>query len=333
MAGNSYRQYVRSEGYYGNDDKKILHIQFGELAPYNHLIMESLMAANEALAPYLIAPSISNARLKRAVEGTDQNGHAQQINVVEERPLTIYLNKQEIVTAMTIGDYPEYLAVGYLRNQGMLVPEDTITSIDYDEDVESVIVRTVRETNYEDKLKKKTRTSGCAVGTVFGDMMDGLEGMALPQVDLRTSWLYALAHTINTTPSLYLDTGAIHGSVLCRKAQPLVYMEDVGRHNAVDKIAGWMVMEGAGATDKILYTTGRLTSEMVIKTALMGIPVLASRSGFTAWGVEIARQVGLTLVGRMRGQRFMCLSGEDRLIRDADPASIKPDPKRSARKS
>ncbi len=272
---------------------------------------------------YKIAPSVEDPRLTRLVPGLDQNGDMQRISVVEERPLTIYLNKQEIVTAMTIGDHPEYLAVGYLRNQGMLLAQDKITGIDYDDEVEAVIVRTVRQTNYEEKLKKKTRTSGCAVGTVFGDMMEGLEGLTLPRAEARTSWLYALAHRINTTPSLYLEAGAIHGSVLCRQASPLVYMEDVGRHNAVDKIAGWMVMENETAADKILYTTGRLTSEMVIKTALMGIPVLASRSGFTAWGVEIAKQVGLTLIGRMRGRRFICLSGEERLVRDADPAEIK----------
>ncbi len=281
---------------------------------------------------YIISPDPRAGDLTRAVSGRDQNGVEQQINVVEERPLTIYLNKQEIVTAMTIGDYPEYLAVGYLRNQGMLVPDDEITGIDFDAEVESVVVRTVRKTDYEDKLKKKTRTSGCAVGTVFGDMMEGLEGVALPQAELRTSWLYALAHEINTTPSLYLQAGAIHGSVLCRQAAPLVYMEDVGRHNAVDKIAGWMVLEGATAADKILYTTGRLTSEMVIKTALMGIPVLASRSGFTAWGVEIARQTGLTLIGRMRGQRFICLSGEARLIRDMDPKLVQVEQKRDRRR-
>jgi len=286
------------------------------------------MSDSNADAAYLIAPNPKAARLTRAVSGQDHLGTMQQINVVEERPLTIYLNKQEIVTAMTIGDYPEFLAVGYLRNQGMLLPDDKITGIDFDEEVEAVIVRTVRETNYEDKLKKKTRTSGCAVGTVFGDMMEGLESMTLPEAEVRTSWLYALAHTINTTPSLYLEAGAIHGSVLCHQAKPLVYMEDVGRHNAVDKIAGWMVLEGADAADKILYTTGRLTSEMVIKTALMGIPVLVSRSGFTAWGVEIARQVGLTLIGRMRGQRFICLSGEERLVRDADPSAVKTDTKR-----
>jgi FdhD protein len=195
------------------------------------------------------------------------------------------------------------------------------------------VVRTEGQTTYEEKLKKRTRTSGCAVGTVFGDMMEGLEGVTLPEVEVRTSELYALAAQINRTPSLYLEAGAIHGTVLCQGARPLVYMEDVGRHNAVDKIAGWMLSEGVAAGDKLLYTTGRLTSEMVIKTAMMGIPVLASRSGFTAWGVEIAREVGLTLIGRMRGKRFVCLSGEDRLLRDADPESVAEEDGRHRRKS
>ncbi len=279
----------------------------------------------------LIQPDPDNPRLTRAVSGIDQNGTPCDIRVVEERPLTIYLNAQEIVTAMTIGDYPEYLAVGYLRNQGMLLPDDVITRVDYDDEIETVVVRTERRTDYEEKLKKKTRTSGCAVGTVFGDMMEGLEAVTLPQVELRTSWLYALAQQINTMPSLYLQAGAIHGSVLCHRDRPLVYMEDVGRHNAVDKIAGWMMMEGTTPADKILYTTGRLTSEMVIKTALMGIPVLASRSGFTAWGVEIARQVGLTVIGRMRGKRFICLSGEERLVRDADIDTVPDEPRKGHR--
>ena len=256
-----------------------------------------------------------------------------EIAVVEERPLTIFLNSQEIVTAMTIGDYPEYLALGFLRNQRMLRDEDEVTRVDYDEDLETVVVRTAVETSHEEKLKKKTRTSGCAVGTVFGDMMEGLEDVRLPRAEVRTSWLYALAHKINRTPSLYLEAGAIHGTVLCQQDRPLVYMEDVGRHNAVDKIAGWMLSEQAEAADKILYTTGRLTSEMVIKTAMMGIPVLASRSGFTAWGVEIAREVGLTLIGRMRGQRFICLSGEERLVRDMDPKDAPLEEKKHRRKS
>jgi len=280
-----------------------------------------------------LMPDPANPRLTRRIKGTDHTGAQATIAVVEERPLTIFLNGQEIVTAMTIGDYPEFLALGFLRNQGMLRADDEVTSVDYADDIETVVVRTVRRTSYEEKVKKKTRTSGCAMGTVFGDMMEGLEGLVLPAAELRTSWLYGLARQINMTPSLYLEAGAIHGSVLCRGDRPRVYMEDVGRHNAVDKIAGYMFHNKVPASDKILYTTGRLTSEMVIKTALMGIPVLASRSGFTAWGVEIAREVGLTLVGRLRGQRFVCLSGEERLVRDANPDHIPAEEKKHGRKS
>lgn len=268
---------------------------------------------------YLVAPDPADSRLTARVGGIDHTGAQVTVSVVTERPLTIYLNAQEIVTAMTIGDHPELLAIGFLRNQGMLGPEEEISGVDFEDELDVVVVRTARQTDYEDKLKKKTRTSGCAVGTVFGDMMEGLEGLVLPQSEVRTSWLYALAHRINRTPSLYLEAGAIHGTVLCHADQPLVYMEDVGRHNAVDKVAGWMFVNCADPADKILYTTGRLTSEMVLKTAHMGIPALVSRSGFTAWGVELARQLGMTLIGRMRGRRFVCLSGPERLVRDADP--------------
>jgi FdhD protein len=290
------------------------------------------LARDNELSNYLIAPDPTAVRLTRNVSGVDHTGAEVAINVVEERPLTIFLNRQEIVTAMTIGDYPAYLALGFLRNQGMLRPGEEITGVDYDEELETVVVRTKRATDYEDKMQRKTRTSGCAVGTVFGDMMEGLAEVSLPETPVRTSDLYALAAKINRTPSLYLEAGAIHGTVLCQGDRPLVYMEDVGRHNAVDKIAGWMLSEGVGADDKVLYTTGRLTSEMVIKTAMMGIPVLASRSGFTAWGVEIAQQVNLTLIGRMRGQRFTCLAGEGRLIRDADPTTVAEEPRKSGRK-
>jgi len=281
---------------------------------------------------YILAPDPMAARLTRAVTGRDQTGARTEINVVEERPLTIFLNAREIVTAMTIGDYPEYLALGFLRNQGMITDADAVLGVDYDEEAEAVVVRTDQRTRFEEKLEKKTRTSGCAVGTVFGDMMEGLEGLRLPAGDVKLSDLYALAGRINRTPSIYLSAGAIHGTVLCAGGRPLVYMEDVGRHNAVDKVAGWMFSEGVSPEGKLLYTTGRLTSEMVIKTALMGIPALVSRSGFTAWGVEIARQVGLTLVGRMRGQRFVCLSGEERLVWDMDPAQVPEEPRKSGRK-
>ena len=281
---------------------------------------------------YILAPDPYAARLTRAVTGRDQNGEITEINVVEERPLTIFLNAREIVTAMTIGDYPEYLALGFLRNQGMITDADKVLGVEYDEESEAVVVRTDQRTRFEDKLEKKTRTSGCAVGTVFGDMMEGLEGLKLPSGEVKLSDLYALSGKINRTPSIYLSAGAIHGTVLCEGGRPLVYMEDVGRHNAVDKVAGWMFSEGISPEGKLLYTTGRLTSEMVIKTALMGIHALVSRSGFTAWGVEIARQVGLTLVGRMRGHRFVCLSGDERLVWDADPASVPEEPRKSGRK-
>ena len=267
---------------------------------------------------YILQPKEELEGLTQLVNGFDQNGQACEINVVEEQPLTIFLNGQEIVTAMTIGDYPQYLALGFLKNQRMLSDGETVLGIDYDDELKTVVVRTDGQTIYEEKLKKKTRTSGCAVGTVFGDMMEGLDDLKLPNAEFRVSWLYELSNIINQTPSLYLKAGAIHGTVLCHQNEPLVYMEDVGRHNAVDKIAGWIYSHDKLVNDKALYTTGRLTSEMVIKCALMGIPVLISRSGFTAWGVEIANQVGLTLIGRLRGKRFMCLGGKDRLIYDVE---------------
>jgi len=284
------------------------------------------------MTEFLIAPDPTDPRLTRAVTGRDHEGRDVEIRVVEERPLTIFLNSQEIVTAMTIGDHPDLLAVGYLRNQNMLRADDVLTGVDHDEELQTVVVRTQRATDYEEKLKKKTRTSGCAVGTVFGDMMETLEGVTLAPMTVRASDLYALARKINIAPSLYLEAGAIHGCVLCEGDRPLVYMEDVGRHNAVDKIAGWALMNRVAMDDKLIYTTGRLTSEMVIKTAMMGAPALASRSGFTAWGVEIARQVGLTLIGRMRGRRFVCLSGAGRLVLDADPALIGDEAPRHRRK-
>jgi len=282
---------------------------------------------------YLIRPDPSDPRLTERVNGVDQTGAAIATSVTVERALTIFLNAQEIVTAMTIADYPEYLAIGYLLNQHMLMPDDIVTGVDYDDELSIVVVRTKRKTNYEKKLKKKVQTSGCAQGTVFGDLMEALENVTLPQAQLRTSWLYALTHKINTTPSLYLEAGAIHGCVLAVADRPLVYMEDVGRHNAVDKIAGWMFKHHVGAADKIFYTTGRLTSEMVIKTVRMGIPILISRSGFTAWGVELARKANLTLIGRARGKRFIALAGEDRIVFDQDLAYVQDESAKHRRKA
>jgi FdhD protein len=286
-----------------------------------------------AQARLLVAPDPQDPCLTETVRGVDQDGQRIETAVVVERPLTLFLNSQEIVTMMTIGDYPDYLAVGFLLNQNMLRPDDVIAAVEVDEDLDVAVVRTERETDYEDKLKKKVRTSGCAQGTVFGDLMEIFEQVRLPvDAELRTSWLYGLARKINTMPSLYLSAGAIHGCVLCEADRPLVYMEDVGRHNAVDKIAGYMFLNGLGPQDKIFYTTGRLTSEMVIKTVQMGIPILVSRSGFTAWGVELARQANLTLVGRAKGRRFIALAGEERIVYDSDPAAAAEEDSRHQRK-
>ena len=283
--------------------------------------------------PFIIRPNPADPRLTERVSGIDQTGAAIETSITVERAVTIFLNSQEIVTAMTIGDYPEYLAIGYLLNQHMLLPDDVVTAVDYDEELAIVVVRTKRKTNYEKKLKKKVQTSGCAQGTVFGDLMEALENVTLPIAELRTSWLYGLTHKINTTPSLYLEAGAIHGCVLAVEDRPLVYMEDVGRHNAVDKIAGWMFQHGVRPEDKIFYTTGRLTSEMVIKTVRMGIPILVSRSGFTAWGVELARKANLTLIGRARGKRFVALAGEQRIVFDQDLAFVEEESVKNRRKA
>ncbi len=285
------------------------------------------------LDDYLLRPNPADPRLTERVTGIDHTGAKVTTAVTVERALTIYLNRQEIVTAMTIGDYPDYLAIGYLLNQNMLQPDDVVTGVDYDEDLAVAVVRTERETDYEEKLQKRVQTSGCAQGTVFGDLMELIEGAKLAPGMLRTSWLYALTNKINTTPSLYLEAGAIHGCVLAQQDRPLVYMEDVGRHNAVDKIAGWMFQNRVSADDKLFYTTGRLTSEMVIKTVRMGIPILVSRSGFTAWGVELARKAGLTLIGRARGKRFVALSGEDRIVFDQDLSYVEEESSKHRRKA
>ncbi|HEX6979921.1 MAG TPA: formate dehydrogenase accessory sulfurtransferase FdhD [Alphaproteobacteria bacterium] len=283
---------------------------------------------------FIVKPDPGDERLTRRVQGHDQDGRPIETSVVVERPLTLFLNSKEIVTMMTIGDYPEYLAVGYLLNQNMLKPDDEITAVEYDAEIDTVVVRTRGKTNFEEKLRKKTLTSGCAQGTVFGDLMERFEEIRLPaDAVLRTSWLYRLMRKINTAPSLYLEAGAIHGCVLCEEDRPLVYMEDVGRHNAVDKIAGYMFLNKLSPANKLFYTTGRLTSEMVIKTVQMQIPILISRSGFTAWGVELARKANLTLIGRAKGSRFIALSGAERIIYDAEAREIAEEDRRHQRKA
>ena len=281
------------------------------------------------MSRFIVTPDPQNPRLVETVRATDHTGMDTEASVPVERPLTLFLNSREVVTMMTIGDYPECLAVGYLLNQNMLQPTEEIVGIDVDDEIDVVVVRTEEETDFEEKLKRKTLTSGCAQGTVFGDVMEKFDEVILPpDAVVRTSWIYRLSRTINTQPSIYLRAGAIHGCVLCEADQPLIYMEDVGRHNAIDKIAGYMLLNGMGPKNKIFYTTGRLTSEMVIKCVQMRIPILISRSGFTAWGVELARRASLTLIGRAKGKRFLCVSGEERIVFDADPDQV---PEESAR--
>ncbi|MGB2141256.1 MAG: formate dehydrogenase accessory sulfurtransferase FdhD [Candidatus Puniceispirillaceae bacterium] len=271
------------------------------------------------MAEFDIAPDPEADGLTTMLDGLDASGQPVNLPVVAERPLTIYLNGQEIVTAMSLGDHIRELAVGFLYNQNMLSADDVITDIDIDLDIDVVVVRTEKQTNYESKLKKKIRTSGCAQGTVFGDIMDRFEQISLnPDVRLSVSQLMALSKTINTAPSLYLKAGAIHGCVLCTPERPVAYVEDIGRHNAVDKIAGYMFLNGISGHDKVFYTTGRLTSEMVIKTVIMNIPILVSRSGFTEAGVRLAREAGLTLIGRAKGSRFVALSAPERISFDTD---------------
>ncbi len=288
----------------------------------------------DQIGEFSMAPDPDDPALTRRMDGLDQNGRPIEARVVVERPLTLFLNDREIVTMMTIGDHPDYLAIGYLCNQRMLSESDVIEAVEVDWDRSRVTVQTERQTDYEWKLRKRTLTSGCAQGTVFGDVMENFAAVGLAEDRrIHTSWLYALSRKINQRPSLYLAAGAIHGCVLCRGDQPLIYLEDVGRHNAIDKIAGYMFRHGLAADDKIFYTTGRLTSEMVIKCVGMGIPILVSRSGFTAWGVELAREAGLTLIGRAKGKRFVCLSAPERLVYDADPSVVPTEERRHQRKA
>jgi len=283
---------------------------------------------------FQISPDLKNDKLTKEIEGINESGETVKLPVVKEIPLTIYLNKQEIVTAMTLGDMPDLLAIGYLLNQNMLKKNDLISDVTYDEELQVVIVQTKRKTNYEEKLEKKIRTSGCAVGTVYGDIMNDFSSINLnTTTKIKTSWIYAISKKVNNRPSLYLKAGALHGCVLCKNDSPLIYVEDVGRHNAIDKIAGWLFLNKEDASDKIFYTTGRLTSEMIIKTVQMGIPILISRSGFTESGVALAKQAGLTLIGRAKGKRMVIANGIERVIFDSDIKSVKNEDAISAQRS
>jgi len=255
------------------------------------------------------------------VLASDEFGEAQTKYIANEHPLTLYLNKREIVTLMTLGGQPELLAIGYLRNQGIVKNVEDILAVQADWDTESVVVvtREIPE-GLDKKLSRRTVTTGCGQGTVFGDMMESLDKIRLPQPPLHQSTLYGVLKNLSSSNEVYRQAGAVHGCALCRGEEPLVFIEDVGRHNAVDAIAGQMWLDGEGGNDKIFYTTGRLTSEMVIKVAQMGIPVALSRSGITRMGLELAQKVGLTMIARAKGHHFLLFTGQDRFVYDAIPA-------------
>ena len=266
---------------------------------------------------YLLRPDADDENLSVPLDALGRNGEAIDARIIAEHPLLVSLNGEKIVTLMTIGDHPDLLAIGHLLNQDLLKPDDTIAAIEFDSEARHIDVRIERDTPREDRAD----SFGGAAGTAYGDLLQGLDQVALDaDAILRTSWLHTLQQAINATPSLYGTAGAIHGCVLCQQDQPLVYLEELGRHNAIDKVAGYMFLNKIPPEDKILYSTGRLTHGMVIKSVKMGIPIMLSRSGFTGWGVEIARLAGLTLVGRVSGKRFIVVSGEARVIDDFDEA-------------
>jgi FdhD protein len=251
------------------------------------------------------------------VTATNERGETVPTPIAGEHPLTLYLDKREIVTLMTLGSAPEALAIGYLRNQRLVERLEDIVAVQVDWETDSVAVTTTRAADdIDDRMGRRTVTTGCGQGTMFGDLMEEIEKISLPaQARLDETTLYALLDTVRHHESIYKQAGAVHGCALARGAEILIFVEDVGRHNAADAIAGQMWLEGLAGDDKVFYTTGRLTSEMVIKTAQMGIPFLVSRSGLTQMGYDLARRLGLTMIGRAQGKHYLLFTGAERFVR------------------
>jgi len=255
------------------------------------------------------------------VEAYNERGEMVPTAIAGEHPLTLYLDKREIVTLMTLGHAPEALALGYLRNQRLVGSVDEIDAVQVDWETDSVAVTTHKKKNIGNKMKKRTVTTGCGQGTVFGDLMEEIDAIRLPaDARLADAQLFDLIEQVRKHETIYKQAGAVHGCALARATGPssaeiMMFVEDVGRHNAVDAIAGFMWLQGLDGGDKIFYTTGRLTSEMVIKCAQMGVPFLVSRSGLTHMGHEIARKVGLTMLGRASGRHYLLFTGGERMLR------------------
>lgn len=250
----------------------------------------------------------------------DEYGQTSETAIAGEFPLTIYLDRREIVTLMTIGGYPEALTLGYLKNQNLVQKLEDIRSIQVDWETSTVAVTSFREdTTIESKLEKRTVTTGCGQGTIFGDMMADIDKIRLPRLALKQSMIYGLLHKLREYNEVYKNAGAVHGCALCEGETILRFVEDVGRHNAVDAIAGMMWLDQITGENKIFYTTGRLTSEMVIKVAQMGISVLLSRSGITQMGLDLAKKTGVTMIARAKGRHFLVFNGHEQIEYDAIP--------------
>jgi FdhD protein len=276
--------------------------------------------ADDTRQPY--RPRMSDAGLAptRAVQVRDEYGDSREVHIAGESPLTLFVDDREIVTLMTLGSRPEALAIGYLRTQRFVQSLEEIAAVEVDWERESVRVGTHHGVEgWDEKLKQRTVTTGCGQGTVFSCTIDHLYDRRLPAVSLRQSRIYELLETLSGHNDVYRSAGAVHGCALCGEGRILHFVEDVGRHNAADSIAGLMWLDGIGGGDKLFYTTGRLTSEIVMKTALMGIPVLLSRSGVTHMGLELARDLGMTMIARAKGRHFLVFNGSGNLDYDAPP--------------
>ncbi|MDE2296641.1 MAG: formate dehydrogenase accessory sulfurtransferase FdhD [Burkholderiales bacterium] len=268
----------------------------------------------------------ATAPLTHELDVLDEFGATRRIAIPAERALTVFVDNRELVTLMTLGAAPELLVLGYLRNQRLVQSIDDIDSITVDWDVQAAAVKTrAGIENFDQKTAKRVVTTGCGQGTVFGDLMGDLASIRLPAADepsarISQRTLYGLLNAMRVQESTYKSAGSVHGCALFRQDELLMFVEDVGRHNAIDTIAGWMWLRGMGGEDKTFYTTGRLTSEMVIKAAQMGVPIIVSRSGVTQMGHQLAVQLGLALFGRATNRHFICYSGQARFDSQPEPA-------------
>ena len=263
-------------------------------------------------------PFLTDARapLTREIEVVDQHGERSITSIPAERPLTVYVDTRELVTLMTLGAHPEWLVLGYLRNQRLVDSVDDIESVTVDWDVEAAAVKTrAGIARFEERTARRVVTTGCGQGSVFGGLMDEVGSIRLPEAKLTQAQLYAIVNAIRLQETTYKSAGSVHGCALFEGEKMMLFVEDVGRHNAIDTIAGWMWLQDAAMPthDKVFYTTGRLTSEMIIKSAQMGVPVVVSRSGITQMGQQIAQQLGLCAIGRAANKRFLCYAGAHRL--------------------